>query len=70
MPTMSKEKKKTDKPKGFTYRPEQEVLDALWEYHDGLEFEVPYASIIDKAVRLFLREKGFTSVSEKPASDE
>lgn len=70
MHSMAKEKKKTEKPKGFTYRPDDDVLEALWDYHDGLEFDTPYASIIDKAVRLFLRAKGFDQVAEKPDADE
>ncbi len=69
MPTMAKEKRKSGDPSSYSYRPKPDVRKALREYVDSLEFETPVTNVIDRAVREFLREKGF-DLPEKPDSDD
>lgn len=62
------------KPKGkrhsHTYRCADDVEQALRKYRAELEYDPGDNEVIDRAVRAFLRSKGYTEVAERePRAD-
>jgi hypothetical protein len=65
---MAKKPKKSE-PSAYTYRPKQDVREALKSYRDAQKFDLPVPAIIDRAVREFLKREGY-DIPEKPVDDE
>lgn len=80
MPVLMGRKKKTEpttttddsdapetppKPSPMSYRPTEDVYEALQAFRGKYEFPPGYSEIIDRALRMYLRSKGFPKLPEQ-----
>ena len=73
--TMSEKKRKpkaggdaaegAEKIMPISYRPSREVFDALTDYRSGHEFPPDKSAVIERAMRYWLRHKGY-DLPERP----